>query len=148
MKKFSKVLVLVLAFVSFATIQSKAQTNRESACSASGWFGECTVSCVPSKSAKCSGGFFASCSCEGVYYLNKIVPNQDNIKEFTELVNSFESSQGQKSKQLFLKTLELMKGTDGQTYSESSNNFTESLSSLPKSEKAMVDAWVTKKSQK
>ena len=148
MKKVSKVLVFVLAFISFAAVESKAQINRESACSASGWFGSCTVSCGPSKSAKCSGGFFATCGCEGVYYLNKIVPNQGNINEFAGLVSTFESAQGKEAKVLFVKTLELMNGTDGNAYSESTISFEKSLANLPKSEKTIVDAWISKKSQK
>ena len=151
MKKFSKVLVFVLAFISFATLESKAQTNRVATgrCSISLLFGMCSADCSGyGQTAKCSGILFPSCSCEGGLYLNKVIPKQENINEFAGLISSFESVQSKESKELFVKTLELMKGTDGKTYSEGAANFERSLDNLPKSEKAVVDAWISKKSGK
>ena len=148
MKKISKVLVFVLAFVTFATLESNAQTSKESACSAKGIFGSCNIYCGPTQNAKCSGRFFASCECEGMYYLNKIVPNQENINEFAGLLGTLESAQSKESQKLFVQTQELMKGKNGKAYFESATNFEKSLTSLPESEKFTVDAWVNKKLSK
>lgn len=151
MKNLSKVLVFVLAFVSFVSFESKAQGEKGASgngCSAKGLFGDCAIFCGQGQRPMCSGGFFASCSCEGMYLLNKIAPNQENINEFITLVVSFESMQGKELRKFFTQTLELMKGTDGKAYSESVSSFEKSLTNLPKSEKAIVDAWVTKRTTK